>query len=258
VSHPRSIYSRDDHQFSPLHWAAKSGHTKIVEMLIARGAAILTTNMGDDTPLHLAAAHGHRDIVNIVRLTIWRSARPILIRHYPFQLIKNKADVNLVNEHGNTPLHYAAFWNYEDIAEDLVENGALVNIQNKYGETPLDKCAPGIAKRLYGENYSIDLNGSFSVMGCLFKNERRIWGKISRRENSKIKAGSGSKRDRETRRCPDTKASTSTSSTCTRRSQPLQQVGLSESFEVDDIPEILFQARRGEANGKETRLLPRF
>ena len=25
---------RDDHQFSPLHWAAKGGHTKIVEMLV--------------------------------------------------------------------------------------------------------------------------------------------------------------------------------------------------------------------------------
>ena len=59
-------YSRDDHQFSPLHWAAKGGHAKIVEMLIGRGARVHTTNMGDDTPLHLAAAHGHRDIVLMV------------------------------------------------------------------------------------------------------------------------------------------------------------------------------------------------
>ena len=59
---------RDDHQFSPLHWAAKGGHTKIVEMLISRGARVHSTNMGDDTPLHLAAAHGNRDIVLMVRL----------------------------------------------------------------------------------------------------------------------------------------------------------------------------------------------
>ena len=59
-------FFRDDHQFSPLHWAAKGGHTKIVEMLISRGARIHTTNMGDDTPLHLAAAHGHRDILLMV------------------------------------------------------------------------------------------------------------------------------------------------------------------------------------------------
>lgn len=57
---------RDDHGFSPLHWACKEGHIKIVEMLIRRGARINVTNMGDDTPLHLAAAHGHRPIVQLV------------------------------------------------------------------------------------------------------------------------------------------------------------------------------------------------
>merc|ERR1711878_214242 len=56
----------DDHQFSPLHWAAKGGHTKIVEMLMSRGARVHTTNMGDDTPLHLATAHGHRDVVQML------------------------------------------------------------------------------------------------------------------------------------------------------------------------------------------------
>ena len=60
------IISSDDHQFSPLHWASKGGHIKIVEMLISRGARVHTTNMGDDTPLHLAAAHGHRDVVQMV------------------------------------------------------------------------------------------------------------------------------------------------------------------------------------------------
>ena len=57
---------RDDHGFSPLHWAAKEGHFKIVELLMQRGARINATNRGDDTPLHLAAAHGHRDIVHLV------------------------------------------------------------------------------------------------------------------------------------------------------------------------------------------------
>ena len=57
---------RDDHQFSPLHWAAKGGHLKILELLLGRGARVHTTNMGDDTPLHLGAAHGHRDVVQTV------------------------------------------------------------------------------------------------------------------------------------------------------------------------------------------------
>lgn len=57
---------RDDHGFSPLHWAAMKGQNKIVEMLLLRGARVNATNRGDDTPLHLAAAHGHREIVHMV------------------------------------------------------------------------------------------------------------------------------------------------------------------------------------------------
>ncbi|XP_009980461.1 PREDICTED: integrin-linked protein kinase, partial [Tauraco erythrolophus] len=54
-------------------------------------------------------------------------------------LIQFKADINAVNEHGNTPLHYACFWGHLLLPQDLVGNGALVSIANKYGETPIDK-----------------------------------------------------------------------------------------------------------------------
>ncbi|PSN48447.1 Integrin-linked protein kinase [Blattella germanica] len=117
----------DDHGFSPLHWSAKEGHSKLVDLLILRGARINATNRGDDTPLHLAAAHGHREIVNL------------------------RADVNFTNEHGNTPLHYACFWGYQAIAEDLVNHGALVSLANKDGDTPLDKARGTLAKRLHGD-----------------------------------------------------------------------------------------------------------
>lgn len=62
------FFFRDDHGFSPLHWCSKEGHTKLVEMLLQRGARVNATNMGDDIPLHLAAAHGHLDIVLLVRI----------------------------------------------------------------------------------------------------------------------------------------------------------------------------------------------
>ncbi|KAJ4429572.1 integrin-linked protein kinase [Periplaneta americana] len=119
----------DDHGFSPLHWSAKEGHLKIVDLLILRGARANATNRGDDTPLHLAAAHGHRDIVHM--------------------LLRNKADVNFTNEHGNTPLHYACFWGYQAVAEDLVTHGAVVSLANKDGDTPLDKARGTLAKRLH-------------------------------------------------------------------------------------------------------------
>lgn len=119
----------DDHGFSPLHWAAKEGFAKIVEMLLLRGARVNATNRGDDMPLHLAAAHGHRDIV--------------------LMLLRQRADISPINEHGNTPLHYACFWGYGDIAEDLVHFGATVAIANKYGDTALDLARGDLAKTLH-------------------------------------------------------------------------------------------------------------
>lgn len=63
--------------------------------------------------------------------------------------MRNKADLNFTNEHGNSPLHYACFWGYNDIAKDLVLHGALVSIANKYGDTPLDKAKGNLAKTLH-------------------------------------------------------------------------------------------------------------
>ncbi|GMR42810.1 hypothetical protein PMAYCL1PPCAC_13005 [Pristionchus mayeri] len=120
--HEHDLNVGDDHAFSLLHWAAKAGHTIIVEMLLGRGARVNATNMGDDTALHLAASHGHRMIV--------------------VKLLMRKADVHATNEHGMTPLHYACFNGYEQIAEDLIEAGALVGVCNRKGLTPLDVCQP--------------------------------------------------------------------------------------------------------------------
>lgn len=74
-----------------------------------------------------------------------------LIHGIVFQLLRNRADVNMVNEHGNTPLHYACFWGYENIAEDLINAGGSITIANKYGDVALDKCKGAMAKRLHGQ-----------------------------------------------------------------------------------------------------------
>ena len=43
--------------------------------------------------------------------------------------------MNLTNEHGNTPLHYACFWSYQGIADDLIQAGGIVTISNRFGES---------------------------------------------------------------------------------------------------------------------------
>ena len=82
----------------------------------------------------------------------WLHVHPLLS-----QLLKHKADVNFVNEHGNTAMHYACFWQFEDCAEDLLECGALVSIENKYGESPVDKAPGRLAKRLMGKQFGYRL-----------------------------------------------------------------------------------------------------
>lgn len=166
---PHCCPFRDDHGFSPLHWACREGRSNVVDMLIMRGARINVMNRGDDTPLHLAASHGHRDIVQKVppsalgvpsspALLLPPSFRALAARTsgcprcplaalgplpaaapagsaFPpasgrwkgpargspglscLQLIQFKADINAVNEHGNTPLHYACFWGHDTVAE---------------------------------------------------------------------------------------------------------------------------------------------
>lgn len=57
--------------------------------------------------------------------------------------------MNTTNEHGNSPLHYACFWGYQAIAEELVNHGALVSVANKDGDTPLDKTKTFLANRLH-------------------------------------------------------------------------------------------------------------
>ena len=47
----------------------------------------------------------------------WGGAEELFVVFFGFQLLHNKANINAINEHGNTPLHYACFWGYDQIAE---------------------------------------------------------------------------------------------------------------------------------------------
>lgn len=56
-----------------------------------------------------------------------------------------------------TPLHYACFWGYEQIAEDLIRAGGLVNICNKRNLTPLDVCQPAVRQAIYGKKLCVKI-----------------------------------------------------------------------------------------------------
>ena len=52
--------------YTPLTWAACSGHVAVAEMLIAAGAEVNLANNYGMTPLHWAARNGHLEVVQLL------------------------------------------------------------------------------------------------------------------------------------------------------------------------------------------------
>ena len=91
------------------------GHGNIVDLFLLRGAKADILNMGGDSLIHVAAQNGKYDVVMKVR-AVTPSQGPDSVC-VSLQIMRTHPDVNLANEHGNTPLHYAAFWNFIGICE---------------------------------------------------------------------------------------------------------------------------------------------
>ena len=101
-----------------LMFAANSGYTEIVKVLIESGANIdYKRKRYGLTALMLACAAKQVDIVRI--------------------LIAKGADINAVNEDGSTALMIATLKGYSPIVQALVDALANVNLQDKDGDTAL-------------------------------------------------------------------------------------------------------------------------
>lgn len=99
--------------------AAEDGDLKTAEALLKKNPALVfTKNPDGSTPLLLAAHNGHKDVAQL--------------------LLTNKADVNVRDNWGDTPLHWAIMsLSPRDLVELLLANGADVNARDKEGKSPL-------------------------------------------------------------------------------------------------------------------------
>jgi ankyrin repeat protein len=148
---------------TPIMFAAVAGDADNVALLLARGAhPNPRPNAAGDSPISQAITYGH---VAVVRVLIQAGAKTDLVERTGVNLlhwaaITNRAevipelakagvDVNAVDEHGFTPLMYAATIDFGDTAtlRALLASGADRRIKNESGRTPLQQ-----AKRLgYGQ-----------------------------------------------------------------------------------------------------------
>ncbi len=140
---------------SPLLFASMSGDLETVRLLLERGAsANPRPNPSGDSPLSEAVTFGH---AAVVRALIRAGAKTDLVERTGVNLlhwatITNRADVipelakagvdvNAIDEHGFTPLMYAATIDFGDTTtlRALLAAGADRRIRNAAGRTPLQQ-----------------------------------------------------------------------------------------------------------------------
>lgn len=104
--------------YTPLHYAARAGQLRCVELLISHGADVgARTASGGATPLHRAAHQGHAGVVAA--------------------LLAARADPAAVDCDGSTPLHKAAEQGRAEALDALLAaQPALADTRDKRGRTP--------------------------------------------------------------------------------------------------------------------------
>ena len=109
------VNAKNGYGTTPLHWAARKGHTDVAKLLIEHGADVnAKEDYRGETPLHWA-----KD-ANIAQV-----------------LIEHGADVKAKSRWDTTPLHEASSMGHTDVAKLLIDHGADMNAKDKDGRTPL-------------------------------------------------------------------------------------------------------------------------
>ncbi|GFR58682.1 transient receptor potential cation channel subfamily A member 1 [Elysia marginata] len=114
---PNIINETDGHGLTALHIAAQNGHTKVIQLLLQRGA-VINKDKEDNTPLHHAASQG------------WTHSMRVLIG------VKSNL-IDVVNVEGDSPLHVAAKNGQTSATTLLLTLGAKL-LKNNLGETFFD------------------------------------------------------------------------------------------------------------------------
>ena len=118
---------------TPLLRAAKAGDVEAVRLLLQHGANPNLPNIQGVTPLMAAAGLGSNEIDTRGRF----KTQPDQVASIDL-LVKAGADVNAHDSRGQTALHGAALFGYDDVIKDLVAHNADINAKDAKGMTPLD------------------------------------------------------------------------------------------------------------------------
>jgi ankyrin repeat protein len=118
------INARDNEGKTPLHNAAGAANVKVTEYLISRGADVNAKDNKGITPISYPLyIDGYK----------WVDRGLLIIQ----MLYEHKAEINVQNIYGNTPLHLSSERKEcLKISKYLFLHGARTDVKNKDGETP--------------------------------------------------------------------------------------------------------------------------
>lgn len=111
------VNSRDGAGRAAIHYAAREGDAKIVDMLVKRGASVSVKDYSRSTALHYAA---RRDMIAVTQL-----------------LLEAGAGVEAKDKYGKTPLHLAASQGARVVSNFLLKKGAKIMEQDASGKSAL-------------------------------------------------------------------------------------------------------------------------
>jgi ankyrin repeat protein len=115
---------------TPFLLAAQSVDVPLMKLLIERGADPKITTKDKSTALMASAGLGYDE----GRHLAWTEANSLAAVRLALDL---GADVNAIDENGNTALHGAAFTGANSVVRLLVEKGARLDVKNKLGYLPV-------------------------------------------------------------------------------------------------------------------------
>lgn len=146
VERGASLSHENKFKYTALIWAAEANQVEVASYLLSAGADPCQTESSGNTPLLQAAKCGCLGVLNLLLKTSKRGSKVVDIEHRNFRgdtalllatskghvacvdsLLAAKANVNVPNSDGATPLLMAAYTGSLELCQKLVAEGADVN-----------------------------------------------------------------------------------------------------------------------------------
>lgn len=152
--------NQTDHQglsYTPLHFAARGAHLKLLKFLLKKGANPLALTEGGMLALHFACRTGNMQLVlaltgtaKVSSASVGRETEggktPLHVaaasgspksHMVVLYLIGKGANCEVVDNSGRTPLHFACLTHSKETAKVLLERGADKLLADKTGKSPV-------------------------------------------------------------------------------------------------------------------------